>query len=61
METTKEQWLINYILTNGFLFNSTDLEKHISGMTASQIIQAMDIAKTLQTDLTSTPLGKELF
>lgn len=60
MQNSKESWLIEYLLNSKFLFNPADLEEKISGMTATQIINAMEAAKTLQTDLNNTPLGREL-
>lgn len=61
MQNTKEEWLVNYLLSNGVLINPVDLEEKISGMTATQILKAMEAARTLQSDLSNTPLGRELF
>lgn len=61
MDTSQQEWLINYLLTNGFLVKNTDeLQSKISGMTANQIIQAMEMAKSLREGLEASPLGKEL-
>jgi nickel-dependent lactate racemase len=61
METSKQEWLIKYILVNGFIFNNPlELQKKISGMTATDIIKAMEKAKNMQDKLQSTTLGREL-
>jgi hypothetical protein len=61
MEQTKQEFLINYLIKNNFSTTSCkDLEKAISGMTAGQIIKAMEIAKSIQDNLNATSLGKEL-
>jgi hypothetical protein len=61
MTQTKEEFLIDYLIKNNFSATSSkDLEKAISGMTAQQIIKAMEIAKNIQTNLNATSLGKEL-
>lgn len=61
MNTTKQDWLINYLINNGFsVKNTLELQEKINGMTASQIIDAMEIAKTIRENLDSTPLGREL-
>lgn len=61
MKENKQTILINYLLKYNFNVPSPiDLQKTISGMTAEQIIQAMEIAKDIQSKLMSTSLGREL-
>lgn len=61
MNKTKQEWLINYLLMHGFLVRNTkELQDQISGMTANDIISAMETAKSIQDKLNSTPLGREL-
>jgi hypothetical protein len=61
MENTKQEWLVRYLVDGGFnVTNPTELQKKISGMTADQIIKAMERARVLQEQLNSTPLGREL-
>jgi hypothetical protein len=61
MNTIKQEWLVNYLLNNGFLVkNTTELQEKISGMTADDIIKAMETAKIMLDGLNSTPLGREL-
>lgn len=61
MNTAKQDWLINYLINNGFsVKNTLELQEKINGMTASQIIDAMETAKTIRENLDSTPLGREL-
>jgi hypothetical protein len=61
METKQQEWLINYLVNHNFTVdNANELQKKISGMTASQIIEAMKIARDLQEKLGSTALGREL-
>lgn len=61
METPQQEWLVNYLLTNGFLVKNTiELQTKISGMTANQIIEAMEKAKSLREGLEASPLGREL-
>lgn len=61
MNTTKQEWLINYLLTHGFLVKNTkELQEKINGMTANDILAAMEVAKSIQDELNSTPLGREL-
>jgi hypothetical protein len=62
MENVKQEWLVNYLLNHGFVVkNTTELQEKISGMTAHDIIKAMETAKSMQDKLKSTPLGRELF
>jgi len=61
METEQQKWLVNYLINNNFqIEDHGELLSHITGMTAGQIIDAMEKAKQLQTELNSTGLGKEL-
>lgn len=61
MNTTKQDWLVNYLINNGFsVKNTLELQEKINGMTATQIIEAMETAKTIRENLDSTPLGREL-
>lgn len=61
MNTAKQDWLVNYLINNGFsVKNTLELQEKINGMTASQIIDAMETAKTIRENLDSTPLGREL-
>jgi hypothetical protein len=62
MENVKQEWLVNYLLNHGFVVkNTTELQEKISGMTAQDIVKAMETAKAMQDELNSTPLGRELF
>lgn len=54
-ELTK--YLVNY---NFNVIDPKGLEKLISGMTAEQILKAMNLAKEIQENLNSSTLGKEL-
>jgi hypothetical protein len=57
----KQEWLVDYLLRNNFnIVNTLELQKKISGMTSTQILDAMKQAKELQQNLASTELGKEL-
>ena len=61
MQTSKQEWLINYLISFGFIvLNTEELQNRISGMTANQIIEAMEAAKTIRENLENSPLGKEL-
>lgn len=61
MEQTKQTMLIDYLVKHNFnIPANVDLQKTISGMTAQQIVQAMEIAKDIQSRLMSTSLGREL-
>jgi len=61
MEQTKQTLLIDYLVKHNFNIPANiDLQKTISGMTAQQIVQAMEIAKDIQSRLMSTSLGREL-
>lgn len=61
MNTTKQEWLVGYLVNHGFVVKNTlELQQKIAGMTAQDIIKAMEIAKNIQEELNSTPLGREL-
>lgn len=59
--TAKQDWLVNYVINNGFLVsNSKELERYISGMTANDIIEALEKALAIRQKLSETSLGREL-
>lgn len=59
--TSKQEWLVNYVVSNGFLVsNSKELESYISGMTANDIIEALDKALSIRQKLSESSLGREL-
>lgn len=59
--TSKQVWLVNYVINNGFLAsNSKELESYISGMTANDIIEALDKALSIRQKLSESSLGREL-
>lgn len=61
MKIQKEITLTDYLLKCNFSVKDTlELQKMIAGMTADQIIGAMESAKKIQDQLNSTSLGKEL-
>jgi hypothetical protein len=61
MDQAKQTLLVDYLVKHNFnIPANVDLQKTISGMTAQQIIQAMEIAKDIQSRLMSTSLGREL-
>lgn len=61
MNTKKQDWLTDYLINHNFSVpNTEELQERISGMTAQQIIEAMESAKQIQDRLSSTSLGKEL-
>lgn len=61
MQTEQQKWLIEYLVNHNFVIdNHEEILRHISGMTSKQILDAMEAAKSLQTQLGSTGLGKEL-
>lgn len=61
MNTSQQDWLVSYLLTHGFMvMNTEELQTRISGMTALQIIEAMERAKNIKDQLQLSPLGKEL-
>lgn len=61
MNTKKQEWLTDYLVNHNFsVVNTEELQENISGMTAEQIIQAMESARKIQESLSSTLLGKEL-
>jgi hypothetical protein len=58
---TKQEWLKNYLV--GCNFNipaESNLQEKLSGLTAVQIVQAMEDAKKQLDKLNKTPLGREL-
>lgn len=58
---TQKEWLVNHLLNTNFnLTNTDDLIEKISGMTAKEIIDSMEMAKNISDRLNSTSLGKEL-
>lgn len=61
MNKIKQDWLVNYLLTNSFFVTNTkELQEKINGMTADDILTAMETARSIQDELNSTPLGREL-
>ena len=59
--TAKQDWLVNYVINNGFLAsNSKELEKYVSGMTANDIIEALEKALAIRQKLSESSLGREL-
>lgn len=59
--TTKQDQLVNYVVTNGFLVtNSKEIEKYVSGMTANEIIDALEKALSIKQSLSQSSLGREL-
>jgi hypothetical protein len=58
---TKQEWLKNYLV--GCNFNipaESDLQEKLRGLTAVQIVQAMEDAKKQLDKLNKTSLGREL-
>jgi hypothetical protein len=58
---TKQEWLKNYLV--GCNFNipaESDLQERLRGLTAVQIVQAMEDAKKHLDNLNKTSLGREL-
>lgn len=62
MNSKRLEWLVDYLINSNFgmISSSEELEKNISGMTAKQIIEAMENAKKIQDSLKATSLGREL-
>jgi len=61
MQTEQQKRLVTYLVDNNFATEDyAKLLSLISGMTAGQIIEAMEQAKQLQKELSSTGLGREL-
>jgi hypothetical protein len=53
--------LVDYLIKYNFkITDSEELQKKISGMTAKEIISAMEDAEVIKRNLCSTSLGKEL-
>lgn len=58
---TRQKELVSYLIKNTFnVADYKDLDRRISGMTANQIIEAMEEAKQLIEKLKSSSLGREL-
>lgn len=58
---TKEEWLKNYLVSCDFNIPAeSNLQEKLSGLTALQIVQAMEDAKKILDKLKKTPLGREL-
>lgn len=58
---TKQEWLKNYLVGCNFdIPAGSDLQEKLSGLTAVQIVQAMEDAKKLLDKLNKTSLGREL-
>lgn len=58
---TRQKELVSYLIKNTFsVTDYKDLDRRISGMTANQIIEAMEEAKQLIEKLKSSSLGREL-
>lgn len=59
--TTKQDQFVNYVVTNGFIVsNSKEIEKYISGMTANDVIIALEKALAIKQNLSQSSLGREL-
>lgn len=57
----KHDSLVEYLIKYNFkILDSEELQKKISGMTAKDIISAMEYAEKIKTSLNSTSLGREL-
>ena len=58
---TKEEWLKNYLVSCDFNIPAeSNLQEKLSGLTALQIVQAMEDAKKILDKLKKTSLGREL-
>ncbi len=58
---TKQEWLKNYLVSCDFYIPADDnLQEKLSGLTALQIVQAMEDAKKILDKLKNTSLGREL-
>jgi hypothetical protein len=61
VETSKQQWLINYLITRNFeVDNHSEIASKISGMTASEVVDALKKAEEIRRNLASSGLGQEL-
>jgi hypothetical protein len=61
MSQKQQDWLVHHLVSNGFCdLDMQTLEDRVSGMTAIEIIDAMEEAKLIRDRLNSTLLGKEL-
>jgi hypothetical protein len=58
---TKQEWLKNYLVGCNFdIPAESNLQEKLAGLTALQIVQAMEDAKKQLDRLNKTPLGREL-
>ena len=58
---TKQEWLKNYLISCDFHITAeNNIQERLSGLTAIQIVQAMEDAKKILDKLKKTSLGKEL-
>ena len=58
---TKQEWLKNYLISCDFhIPTENNIQERLSGLTAIQIVQAMEDAKKILDKLKKTSLGKEL-
>lgn len=58
---TKQEWLKNYLVVCDFnIPEGSNLQERLTGLTALQIVQAMEDAKKLLDSLKKTSLGREL-
>jgi hypothetical protein len=58
---TKQEWLKNYLISCDFHIPAeNNIQDRLSGLTAIQIVQAMEDAKKILDKLKKTSLGKEL-
>jgi hypothetical protein len=61
MSQAKKDWLFEYLVKYSFnVPDSIDLQKEIAGMTADEIIEAMEKAKEIHDRLKTSSLGREL-
>jgi hypothetical protein len=61
MNNDKQNWLTNYLINCNFnVSDCVDLQNKLTGMTAQQIIEAMEKAHKIISSLNSTSLGREL-
>jgi hypothetical protein len=58
---TKQDWLKNYLVGCDFnIPEESNLQEKLAGLTALQIVQAMEDAKKILDKLKKTTLGREL-
>jgi len=61
MSQKQQDWLVDYLVSHNFNVEDSDkLIDKITGMTAQDILSAMEKAKVINDRLNSTSLGKEL-